>query len=232
MKFKNLLLAVLFGTMTMVSCNSQNETVKDVELKTNIDSVSYSLGVSIGQNLKDQGLETPNVAALAKAISDVFGEGEPLYDAKTADMLLRTYFNDLRNKKLLENKKEGEDFLAENKNKEGVVTIESGLQYKVLKEGDGAKPKETDNVTVHYHGTLIDGTVFDSSVDRGEPAPFPVNKVIAGWTEALQLMSVGSKWELYIPSELAYGERPPRRGGPIEPNMVLIFEVELISIDE
>ncbi len=125
---------------------------------------------------------------------------------------------------------EGISFLEENKKRKGVTTTESGLQYEVLVEGDGPKPTETSSVTVHYHGTLIDGTVFDSSVERGEPAKFGVTQVIAGWTEALQLMPVGSKWKVYLPTEIAYGANP-RPGGPIKPNMALIFEIELISID-
>jgi len=129
------------------------------------------------------------------------------------------------------NKVEGERYLAANKTRPGVVTLPSGLQYKVVKQGNGPKPKATDTVTVHYEGKLIDGTVFDSSLKRGEPASFPVNGVIAGWTEALQLMPVGSTWQLYIPSELAYGERP-RPGGPIGPNAVLTFEVQLLKIGE
>ena len=129
------------------------------------------------------------------------------------------------------NKVEGEKFLAENKDKPGVTTLPSGLQYKVSKQGTGPKPKATDTVTVHYEGKLIDGTIFDSSLKRGEPTSFPVNRVIPGWTEALQLMPVGSTWQLFIPSNLAYGEHP-RPGGPIGPNAVLTFEVQLIKIGE
>ncbi len=129
------------------------------------------------------------------------------------------------------NKVQGEKFLAENKTKPGVTTLPSGLQIKVLKQGNGPKPKATDTVTVHYEGKLIDGTIFDSSLKRGQPASFPVNGVIPGWTEALQLMPVGSTWQLFIPSNLAYGEHP-RPGGPIGPNAVLTFEVQLLKIGE
>lgn len=129
------------------------------------------------------------------------------------------------------NKVAGEKFLSDNKSKQGVVTLPSGLQYKVLKTGDGPKPKATDSVTVHYEGKLIDGTIFDSSIKKGEPISFPVRGVIPGWTEALQLMPVGSTWQLFIPSNLAYGEHP-RPGGPIGPNAVLTFEVQLIKIGE
>jgi FKBP-type peptidyl-prolyl cis-trans isomerase len=133
----------------------------------------------------------------------------------------------VENEKHLE---EGIAFLEKNKERKGVITTESGLQYEILVEGDGPKPTDTSSVTVHYHGTLIDGTVFDSSVERGQPASFGVNQVIAGWTEVLQLMPVGSKWKVFIPSEIAYGANP-RPGGAIKPNMALIFEIELISID-
>ena len=141
---------------------------------------------------------------------------------------MQDYFGKLANEKQKVNVEAGQKFLDENAKRDGVVTTATGLQYEVLKEGSGDSPKETDNVTVHYHGTLIDGTVFDSSVDRGQPATFPVNGVIPGWVEALQLMNAGAKYKLFIPSNLAYGERGA--GGAIGPNATLVFEVELISI--
>jgi FKBP-type peptidyl-prolyl cis-trans isomerase FklB len=195
-----------------------------------LDTVSYSLGVSIGKNLKAQGLDSINTELLGKAFTDVFNNGTLLVTPEKADQVLTEYFNKLQKAKVEKNIKEGQRFLEENKKKPGVVTLPSGLEYIVLKEGDGPIPKETDKVTTHYHGTLLDGTVFDSSVDRGQPASFPVNGVIKGWVEALQLMKTGSKWKLFVPSNLAYGERGA--GGSIGPNATLIFEVELISIDK
>ena len=167
---------------------------------------------------------------MTQAIKDAYGEeGELIIQADSANKILNTYIQALQQKKLTANLEVGNKFLEENKTKEGVVTLTSGLQYLIMKEGNGPKPGAESKVTTHYHGTLIDGSVFDSSVERGEPASFPVNGVIKGWTEALQLMPVGSKWKLFIPSELAYGANP-RQGGPIEPNMALVFEVELLSI--
>jgi FKBP-type peptidyl-prolyl cis-trans isomerase FklB len=171
-----------------------------------------------------------NYMAVAKGMEDGFG-GKKTIDPYEANRIISAYMQRIENESAGTNKEEGEKFLAENKTKSGVVTTASGLQYKIIREGTGPKPKPTDNVTVHYHGTLINGTVFDSSVERGEPATFPVNGVIQGWQEALQLMPVGSKWDLYIPSELAYGARP-MPGSKIQANMVLIFEVELLSINE
>ena len=193
-----------------------------------IDSVSYSIGVTIAKNLKSQGIDTLNTVLLSQAFTDVFHDAKLLVTPEQADQLLQQYFTSLQKNKGEKNLKEGEKFLEENKKKSGIVSLPSGLQYQVLKEGTGPKPKETDKVTTHYHGTLINGTVFDSSVDRGQPATFPVNGVIKGWVEALQLMPVGSKWKLFVPPSLAYGEAgaPPTIG----PNSVLIFDVELLSI--
>jgi len=219
--------ALLF--FLVVSCNSQTNTVKDVQLANEIDSVSYSLGLNIAKNVKAQGLEDVNIDAILKAFDDIYSENEPMLSEMDAGECLNTYFQKAQLAKSEEGKKAGEEFLEQNKTKDGVVALESGLQYEIIAEGNGDKPGLEDKVTTHYHGTLMDGTVFDSSVDRGEPVSFNVNGVIPGWTEALQLMPVGSKWKLYIPSELAYGERGA--GGAIGPNEALIFEVELISID-
>jgi len=205
-------------------------TESKTELKNEIDSVSYSLGVNIGSNLKKQGFSTINAEAFAQALKDVYGTQGLKINEQQAEQLLQEYFQGLQKKKLEGNLKEGQKFLEENKNKPGVVTTPSGLQYLVLKEGNGPKPAATSKVTTHYHGTLIDGTVFDSSVDRGQPATFPVNGVIKGWVEALQLMPVGSKWRLFVPSHLAYGEQGA--GPQIGPNSTLIFDVELISIEQ
>lgn len=194
-----------------------------------INAVSYCVGMSVAGSLMQQDLETINPEAMAEAIADTFAGKAPKYTPEEANAIIQRYLQRVSEEKFVQYKTEGEDFLAENKNKPGVATTDSGLQYEVLHEGSGAKPGENDTVEVHYHGTLIDGTVFDSSVERGTPATFGVHQVIKGWTEALQLMSVGSKYRLYIPQELAYGTHP-HPGGPIKPYMTLIFDVELIAI--
>ncbi|TAL25880.1 MAG: FKBP-type peptidyl-prolyl cis-trans isomerase [Nitrospirae bacterium] len=207
-----------------------------LELKTQKDKVSYSIGLDIGNNMKKQSIDI-NPEAFAKGLNDALSGGTPLMTEKEIRDIMMTFQQEMvakqleRSKGLGEkNKKEGEAFLAGNKKKERVATLPSGLQYKVIKEGSGKTPKATDTVTVNYRGTLIDGTEFDSSYKRGEAANFQVGSVIVGWTEALQLMKEGAKWELFIPAALAYGERGA--GNAIGPNAVLIFEVELISIME
>ena len=199
------------------------------KLKTEIDSVSYCIGVNIGENLKNQ-FSDIDIKDFMNGINDVLSDkSEPKISNAEAQKILQEYFSkqqELKSKKAIE---EGENFLAENGKKKGVTTLVSGLQYEVITKGEGAKPTLNDQVTTHYHGTLIDGTVFDSSVERGQPATFPVSGVIKGWTEALQLMSVGSKWRLFVPYNLAYGERGA--GANIGPFTTLIFEVELISIN-
>jgi FKBP-type peptidyl-prolyl cis-trans isomerase FklB len=200
-----------------------------MDLSKQRDSVSYSLGVNIANSLKDQGFEDLNAEALGKAVADVFSNSKLLIEPNKGEEIINEYFQHIQKRKHEKNIIEGEKFLKENGTKEGVITLKSGLQYKVLKEGNGPKPKATDEVTTHYHGTLINGTVFDSSVDRGQPASFPVNGVIPGWVEALQLMSTGSKWRLFVPSNLAYGSRGA--SAQIGPNTTLIFDVELISIN-
>ena len=217
---KNLILSLIV-LLGFSSINAQN-------LNTEMEKVSYSLGVNVAKSVKSQGLESIDSDAIAKAFKDVF-EGNTLeISEEEANIVLQDYFGKLANEKQKVNVEAGQKFLDENAKRDGVVTTATGLQYEVLKEGSGDSPKETDNVTVHYHGTLIDGTVFDSSVDRGQPATFPVNGVIPGWVEALQLMNAGAKYKLFIPSNLAYGERGA--GGAIGPNATLVFEVELISI--
>jgi FKBP-type peptidyl-prolyl cis-trans isomerase FklB len=217
---KNLILSLIV-LLGFSSINAQN-------LNTEMEKVSYSLGVNVAKSVKSQGLESIDSDAIAKAFKDVF-EGNTLeISEEEANIVLQDYFGKLANEKQKVNVEAGQKFLDENAKRDGVITTATGLQYEVLKEGSGDSPKETDNVTVHYHGTLIDGTVFDSSVDRGQPATFPVNGVIPGWVEALQLMNAGAKYKLFIPSNLAYGERGA--GGAIGPNATLVFEVELISI--
>ena len=197
------------------------------------DKVSYSIGIDIGNNLKRQSIDiAPDL--LAKGVQDAMSGGETLLSAEemretliALQQQLSAKAQEQRKQVAEKNKKEGEAFLAGNRKKEGVVTLPSGLQYKVVKAGDGASPKETDTVETNYRGTLIDGTEFDSSYQRGKAAVFPVNGVIPGWTESLQRMKVGDKWQLFLPPELAYGEQG---AGPIGPNSTLIFDVELMSI--
>ena len=193
-----------------------------------MDRVSYSLGLSIANNLLSTGIKNINTAAFNDALETVFHGRMPEIMPDEAENILQDYFEKLQDEKGHAAKEAGEKFLAENKTKQGVMTTESGLQYQVITEGTGAKPTETDKVKVHYTGTLLDGTKFDSSLDRGEPAEFGVNQVIKGWTEGLQIMPVGSKYIFWIPSELAYGERGA--GRDIKPNSVLKFEVELLEI--
>lgn len=193
-----------------------------------MDKVSYALGLSIGNNFQNSGIKDLQVEDFIKGLTDVMEEKQPAITYDEAKEVINEYFIKLQKEKMEINKKAGEEFLHINKGRAGVVELPSGLQYQVLKQGNGAKPYATDKVKCHYHGTLINGTVFDSSVQRGQPAVFGVNQVIPGWVEALQLMPVGSKWRLFIPSNLAYGEHGA--GEMIEPNSTLIFDVELLDI--
>ena len=204
-------------------------TKSTLDLENKEAKVGYSLGVNIANSLKSQGLESIDTAAVAKAMGDVFAGRKTELTPQESEAFLKEHFTKLQNQRIEKLSGEGAEFLAKNSMKEGVVTLPSGLQYKILKQGTGAKPGPTDKVKTHYHGTLVDGTVFDSSVERGQPISFPVNGVIKGWTEALQLMPVGSKWELYIPHYLAYGERGQ---GKIGPYSALIFTVELLDIEK
>lgn len=230
-KFLVFSLAVIF-IFGGISCQ-QSGSNKTAKLETAADSASYAIGLQMGGNLKTNLEEAPggdqlNVEILANAfIASAKGE-ETQMTAEQADGVVRSFFQKIATDEAQKNLEEGNAFLEKNKAREGVVTTQSGLQYEIIKAGTGPKPKETDQVKVHYHGTLIDGSVFDSSVERGEPATFPVNGVIPGWVEALQLMPVGSKWKVYLPSDIAYGERGS--GGKIGPNTVLVFEVELLEI--
>ena len=197
------------------------------QLKTPLDSMSYAIGCSIAQFYNQQGISNFNSALVSKGISDAT-KGKALLNEEQLNMSITNYLQKMKAEKAAGNKKVGQEFLAENKKKAGIVELPSGLQYQIIKEGTGTKPRLTDTVKCHYHGMLIDGTVFDSSVDRGQPIDFPVNGVIKGWVEALQLMPVGSKWKLFIPSDLAYGDN--QAGPKILPGSTLIFDVELLDI--
>lgn len=225
---------LIFSFYPKVANSSTNGNVK---LKTANDSIAYALGVDIGGALKEEfKLNDLDPAVLAQGVSDIYSDNLKI-SKEDARAYIQAYMGKIQAQQQQEAEAEGElnkaagiNFLEENKKNDGITVTESGLQYEIITMGDGTKPSETDEVTVHYHGMLIDGTIFDSSVERGEPATFPLNRVIPGWTEGLQLMPVGSKFKFYIPSELAYGERV-MQGSPIKPNSVLIFEVELLSIN-
>ena len=211
---------------SLMACNTGSQKLDSLD--NQLDQVSYSLGVSVAQNVMSQGLDSINPQAVAQAFDDIFNGNDLMIAQEECGTIINEYFIAMNDRKKQTNISSGLDFLVENGQREGVTTTESGLQYEVMVAGSGASPLATDEVMVHYHGTLIDGTVFDSSVDRGEPISFPLNGVIPGWTEGLQLMKEGSKHKLFIPSSLAYGERGA--GQLIGPNTTLVFEVELISI--
>ena len=220
--------------LCMVLAASPVLAAEKKELKTQKEKLSYALGMNMGNSLKINAIEVDE-ETLLKGIKDTLNNGKMLMTEQEAKDTIMALQKELQSKQqehakaaAEKNKKDGEAFLAANKGKEGVKTLPSGLQYQVITEGKGKSPKADDTVTVQYRGTLIDGTEFDSSYKRGQPATFPVGGVIKGWTEALQLMKEGSKWQLFIPSNLAYGENGA--GATIGPNAVLIFEVELVSI--
>lgn len=242
MKIKNLL--AISGIVIISSCVVSKKKYEAVEAEkdalieaskpstdlTNEETkVGYSLGLNIAKSLKGEGLESIDTAAFAQALGDVFSGRTALVTEKEAQDFLQAYFQKLQNEAVAKQTEAGGKFLAMNSLKADVVSLPSGLQYKVIKEGTGAIPKATDKVKTHYKGTLIDGTKFDSSYDRGKPAVFGVTRVIPGWVEALQIMPVGSKWELYIPHYLAYGERGQ---GTIPPYATLVFELELLAIEQ
>lgn len=226
-------LLVLFVSLGFLAC--QSNTQNKIQLKTQTDSVSYTIGMDIGKNLKNQRIEVvPEI--LAQGIIDILDSNKTLLSEEQSQEVIAALqqrmmakHEEMMKEQKEKNKKEGDQFLSENKKNKDVITLPSGLQYKVVTMGKGPKPKATDKVTVHYVGRTLDGNEFDNSYNRGEPATFTVNQVIKGWTEALQLMPVGSKWIIYIPPDLAYGENGA--GQVIEPNSTLIFEVELLSIN-
>lgn len=208
---------------------STTTTSKEINLNDSKSKFSYAIGVNIADNMNKQGiLDSLNLDALVEAFRDTKKSSLKMTNEE-AGATLQAFFQKESTAKFGKNQEIGKAFLAENGKKAGVITTASGLQYSIITAGTGEKPKATDKIKCHYHGTLLDGKVFDSSVDRGEPIVFGVNQVIPGWVEALQLMPVGSKWKLFIPQELAYGERP---AGAIEPFSTLIFEVELLGIEK
>jgi FKBP-type peptidyl-prolyl cis-trans isomerases 1 len=228
---KNGLLAAVVAVIGLSSCGNCQTT--NVSLKTDVDSASYAIGVANGagfrENLKTiPGGEANIDALLAGFIQAIKGDSTKM-SQEEAQAYLQTYFVQASEKEANKSKEEGEAFLAENRTKEGVITTESGLQYKVETEGTGEKPTAEATVKVHYHGTLLDGTVFDSSIERGEPTELSLNQVIRGWTEGLQIMPVGSKYTFWVPADLGYGTNV-RPGGPIKANDLLKFEIELLEI--
>ena len=243
MKLFKFLGAVVLASMVF-SCNSKKTVTKE-SLKTEIDSVSYALGLDVANSVGSS-FDEINSELFVAGYLNAMDSTDILLDKSVAQTIIQLYLQKNQARMMQKQqeqaakemeaqfgdvKSSSEAFLAENKNKDGVITTASGLQYSVITEGTGAKPSATSVVKVHYTGTLIDGTVFDSSVERGEPVEFGVNQVIAGWTEGLQLMSVGSKYKFYIPQDLAYGANP-RPGGPIQPFAALIFEVELLEVTQ
>ncbi len=206
-----------------------SNTLTAQDLKTADDSLAYSLGILIANNLSQEGFTGLNADLIAAGLKSSLKGEKTLLTLDACNAIVRENAQKKQMNQHSTNKEAGEAFLAENKKRDGVISIDNGIQYEILKEGNGKKPKATDKVKVHYHGTLIDGTTFDSSVDRGEPISFGLNQVIRGWTEAVQLMPVGSKWRVYIPYAMAYGEQGA--GGSIKPYSALIFEIELLGIE-
>lgn len=232
MKTKSMVGLLIIALVTATSCNQmKNSTLKigAVKLVTPTDTASYALGVNMASNVKNMGMDEINLQVFAKAFQDVYASEKLLITEAESNPILQAYFSKLMETKAASTLAEGQTWLAENGKKSGVTTTASGLQYEVMREGTGAKPTAASTVKVHYHGTTTDGKVFDSSVDRGEPVEFPLSGVIKGWTEGVQLMSVGSKYKFFIPGDLAYGPRPPQGSG-IAPNATLVFEVELLEI--
>lgn len=231
----------VLGALGITALNGFAQDATEIKLESREAKISYSIGVNIGNDIKRsferQGVEvTPSI--LAKGIQDALSDSEKLMSDEEMMQLLKVFQQEMQEKMMAQsakknasadaNKEAGEAFLAKNRSREGVVSLPSGLQYEVIQAGTGKSPSATDTVEVHYKGTLIDGKEFDSSYKRGQPATFPVNGVIKGWTEALQLMKEGAKWKLYIPSDLAYGSRGA--GSDIGPNSTLVFDVELLQV--
>lgn len=229
-------LGLLASLSAGIICAGYAQAAEKIELKDQKAKISYVIGLSVGKNFKQQTMDI-DPDTFARGFKDGLSGSEPsLGEAEMREVMtsfqteLKTKHEEKTKQAAEKNKKEGQAFLAENKKKEGVVTLPSGLQYKILKEGTGPSPKLSDTVVTHYRGTLIDGTEFDSSAKQGQPASFRLDGIIKGWTEALQLMKAGAKWQLFIPADLAYGEQGA--GAVIGPNATLIFDIELVSIEK
>lgn len=221
---------LIIAGMAVALLFAEDTLSQDVELKNGKDSLSYSFGLLYARNLELQGIDDLDREAFYSGFNTYYGEGSVLMTDEQANLIIQEYFDSQMSVMQEENLKKGIAFMEENAAVEGVVELPSGLQYKVIEEGSGRSPGLNDLVTVHYRGALLDGTVFDSSFDRGEPVQFRLNQVIRGWQEGLQLMNEGSRWMLYIPPKLGYGERGT--GDVIGPNETLVFEVELISVED
>jgi FKBP-type peptidyl-prolyl cis-trans isomerase FklB len=217
------------ATVLLASCGGGKPNYK-ASIKTDSDSASYYVGLSIGASMASMDFDEFNIDAMAKGVQESLNAGSEVDQQKMQEiqMYLNQYFTALQTKASQKELKAGQEFLQANKTRQGVVTLPSGVQYEIIKEGTGAKPAKEDQVDVVYHGTLIDGTVFDSSKERGDTATLPVNGVVPGFSEALTLMNEGSVWKVYIPSELGYGERGA--GGQIKPNSVITFEIDLVKV--
>ncbi|NJL74829.1 MAG: FKBP-type peptidyl-prolyl cis-trans isomerase [Saprospiraceae bacterium] len=228
---QTLLVTLFFAQIFVFQACEQNldAASSKVTLTTIEDTIAYGIGVYSASFFKQSNIENPNLTAVYKGLKDAL-DSTALFTDEQFSQIAQEFFQAQADKKSSEVKEKGKKFLEENASKDGVLTTASGLQYKIIQEGAGQSPASTDEVTVHYEGRLIDGTVFDSSIARGEPVSFPVDGVIAGWTEALQMMKPGAKWQLYIPSDLAYGDRGA--GQDIGPGETLIFDVELISVNK
>ena len=225
---KLILSVILLATIQLLNAQPGKTVPKSASpLKTMADSVSYSVGASVANFYKQQGIKKLNTVLVSKAINDILGGKKSLLDESTCNSVMNNYMSKMQAEKSQPAIASGEKFLAQNKSKAGVKTTASGLQYEIVKEGTGARPATTDSVTCHYKGTLLDGTVFDNSYDRGQPITFPLGGVIKGWTEGLQLMTVGSKYKFYIPYTLGYGASDY---GPIPGGSMLTFEVELLDV--
>jgi len=227
MKIKKLLIITSI-VFSLSSCDKTVNTSK-VKLETQVDSVCYALGTNFITSFQRSSIDDVNFDAFIKGMNDAYEKNELKMEDKEILSCIQSYFAEQRELKLEKNLDDGRAFLAENKNKKGIITTASGLQYEILKEGNGNSPKAADTVVCHYIGTLIDGTVFDSSVEKGKPLTTALNRVYPGWTEGVQLMKEGAKYKFYLPTELGAGTRV-RPGGPIEPNMALIFEIELLEV--
>ncbi len=229
MKIRHFLLTIVALAIIATSCGQKVKT--NLKLTNSVDTLSYCIGADVASSLKSSNVEEINYDAFMKGFDDVYKDKELMLKKDTLRVLINKYIMDIRMKSFEKNLEEGKKFLEENKKREGVITTESGLQYEIITEGTGKSPSATSIVRTHYRGTLLDGTVFDSSYEKGEPIEFPLNGVIKGWTEGLQYMKEGGKYKLYLPTELAYGMNV-RPGGKIQPNMALIFEIELIEVKE